>query len=152
MRRWQIEQWVLDPVAVQREVLQDLVTSAQYTEIGRKYNFSKLFSIKEFKKAVPIHEYDDLKPYIQRIMQGEENLLWNTPINWFAKSSGTTSDKSKFIPVSEESLITITWVQRTCSPCTIIFIRIQTCSQAKVLSLAEVILSVSSMQKYSMAT
>ena len=104
MRLWQIEQWVLDPVAVQREVLQDLVTSAQYTEFGRKYNFSKLFSIKEFKKAVPIHEYDDLKPYIHRIMQGEENLLWNTPINWFAKSSGTTSDKSKFIPVSEESL------------------------------------------------
>ena len=104
MRRWQIEQWVLDPVAVQREVLQDLVTSAQYTEFGRRYNFSKLFSIKEFKKAVPIHEYDDIKPYIHRIMQGEENLLWNTPINWFAKSSGTTSDKSKFIPVSEESL------------------------------------------------
>jgi hypothetical protein len=104
MRRWQIEQWVLDPVAVQREVLQHLVTSAQYTEIGRKYNFSKLFSIKEFKQAVPIHEYDDLKPYIQRIMQGEENLLWNTPINWFAKSSGTTSEKSKFIPISEESL------------------------------------------------
>ena len=104
MRRWQIEQWVLDPVAVQREVLQDLVTSAQYTEFGRRYDFSKLFSIKEFKKAVPIHEYDDLKPYIQRIMLGEENLLWNTPINWFAKSSGTTSDKSKFIPVSEESL------------------------------------------------
>lgn len=104
MRLWQIEQWVLDPVAVQREVLQDLVTSAQYTEIGRKYGFSKLFSIKAFKEAVPIHEYDDLKPYIHRIMQGEENLLWNTPINWFAKSSGTTSDKSKFIPVSMESL------------------------------------------------
>jgi len=104
MRRWQIEQWVLDPIAVQREVLQDLVTAAQYTEIGRKYEFSRLFSIREFKKAVPIHEYDDIKPYILRIMQGEENLLWNTPINWFAKSSGTTSDKSKFIPVSEESL------------------------------------------------
>ena len=104
MRLWQIEQWVLDPVAVQREVLQDLVTSAQYTEIGRKYGFSKLFSIKAFKEAVPIHDYDDLKPYIHRIMQGEENLLWNTPINWFAKSSGTTSDKSKFIPVSVESL------------------------------------------------
>lgn len=104
MRRWQIEQWVLDPVAVQREVLQDLVTSAQYTEFGRKYNFSKLFSIKEFKKSVPIHEYDDIKPYINRIMEGEENLLWNTPINWFAKSSGTTNDKSKFIPISEESL------------------------------------------------
>jgi hypothetical protein len=104
LRHWQIEQWIQDPVAVQREVLQHLVTSAQYTEFGRKYNFSRLFSIKEFKKAVPIHEYDDLKPYIQRIMDGEENILWNTPVKWFAKSSGTTSDKSKFIPVSEESL------------------------------------------------
>ncbi|MEO5907820.1 MAG: GH3 auxin-responsive promoter family protein, partial [Ginsengibacter sp.] len=55
-------------------------------------------------KRVPIHEYNDLKPYIQRMMAGEQNILWNTPINWFAKSSGTTSDKSKFIPISEESL------------------------------------------------
>ncbi len=104
LRHWQIEQWVTDPVAIQREVLQHLVTSAQDTEFGAKYNFSRLFSVKEFKKAVPIHEYDDLKPYIQRIMNGEENLLWNTPVKWFAKSSGTTSDKSKFIPISEESL------------------------------------------------
>jgi len=104
LRLGQIEHWINDPVAVQREVLQHLVTSAQYTEFGRKHDFSKLFSIREFKKAVPIHEYDDLKPYIQRIMDGEENILWNTPINWFAKSSGTTSDKSKFIPVSDESL------------------------------------------------
>jgi hypothetical protein len=103
-RFWQIEQWMQNPVAVQREVLQHLVTSAQYTEFGRKYDFSRIFSIREFKKAVPIHEYDDLKPYIQRIMQGEQNILWGTPVNWFAKSSGTTSDKSKFIPVSEESL------------------------------------------------
>jgi len=93
-----------NPVAAQREVLQDLVTSAQYTEFGRKHNFSRLFSIKEFKKQVPIHEYNDLKPYILRMMEGEENILWNTPISWFAKSSGTTSDKSKFIPVSQESL------------------------------------------------
>ncbi len=92
------------PLAAQREVLQDLVTSAQYTEFGRKYNFSKLFSIKAFKETVPIHEYDDLKPYIERIMEGEQNILWNTPMHWFAKSSGTTSDKSKFIPVSQESL------------------------------------------------
>src|SRR6195952_3131400 len=103
-RLWGIEQWIQNPVAVQREILQHLVTSAQYTEFGRKYNFSKIFSLREFKNAVPIHEYDDLKPYIQRIMNGEQNILWNTPVNWFAKSSGTTSDKSKFIPVSEESL------------------------------------------------
>ena len=53
---------------------------------------------------VPIHSYEDMKPYVERMMNGEENILWNTPINWFAKSSGTTSDKSKFIPISEESL------------------------------------------------
>lgn len=91
-------------MAAQREVLQHLVTSAQYTEFGKKYNFSNLFNLKSFKKTVPIHEYNDLKPYIERMMQGQENILWNEPINWFAKSSGTTSDKSKFIPVSDESL------------------------------------------------
>lgn len=104
LRSWRIEAWINHPVSAQREVLQDLVTSAQYTEIGRRYEFSKLFSTRAFKKALPIHEYDDLKPYIERIMAGEQHLLWNTPINWFAKSSGTTSDKSKFIPVSQESL------------------------------------------------
>ena len=91
-------------MAAQREVLQHLVTEAQYTEFGKKYNFSKLFTVREFKKNVPIHEYDDIKPYILRMMNGEENVLWNTPVSWFAQSSGTTSDKSKFIPISEESL------------------------------------------------
>jgi len=105
LRSWRIEAWMQHPISAQREVLQDLVTAGQYTEIGRKYDFSKLFNTKTFKQAVPIHEYEDLKPYIERIMAGEQNILWNTPINWFAKSSGTTSDKSKFIPVSNESLV-----------------------------------------------
>lgn len=104
LRFGRIEQWVKDPVAAQRQVIQHLITSAQYTEFGRKYNFDKLFTIKDFKQSVPIHEYDDLKPYIERLMNGEENILWNTPVNWFAKSSGTTSDKSKFIPITDESL------------------------------------------------
>ncbi len=104
LRYWRIEQWLSNPIIVQREVLQDLVTHGQYTEFGRKYGFNDLFSIRKFKEAVPIHEYEDLKPYIERIMQGEENVLWNTPVSWFAKSSGTTSDKSKFIPITEESL------------------------------------------------
>jgi hypothetical protein len=103
-RLWRIEAWRNNPLDAQREVLQDLVTSAQYTEFGRKYNFSNLFNVRDFKAAVPIHEYDDMKPYIQRIMNGEQNIIWNTPIYWFAKSSGTTSDKSKFIPISDESL------------------------------------------------
>ncbi|MEP6711272.1 MAG: GH3 auxin-responsive promoter family protein [Ferruginibacter sp.] len=104
MRVWRIHNWINHPVAAQREVLQYLVTAAQYTEFGKKYGFSKLFSLKQFKTSVPIHEYDDLKPYVQRMMNGEQNVLWNTPVEWFAKSSGTTSDKSKFIPISEESL------------------------------------------------
>lgn len=104
LRMWRIDSATSHPLEAQREVLQDLVTSAQYTEFGRKYHFSKLFSIKAFKEAVPIHEYEDLKPYIERIMKGEQNILWNTPQHWFAKSSGTTSDKSKFIPISQESL------------------------------------------------
>lgn len=104
MRLWRIQGWKEHPENAQREVLQDLVTSAQYTEFGRKYGFSTLFNIRSYKNAVPIHEYEDLKPYIQRIMDGEQNVLWNTPIHWFAKSSGTTSNKSKFIPVTEESL------------------------------------------------
>ena len=104
MRLWRIEAWKNNPIDAQREVLQDLVTSAQYTEFGRKYNFSNLYSVREFKASIPIHEYNDLKPYIERMMKGEQNILWNTPVYWFAKSSGTTSAKSKFIPVSDESL------------------------------------------------
>lgn len=104
MRLWRIEAWKNNPLDAQREVLQDLVTSAQYTEFGRKYDFSRLFNVHSFKQAVPVHEYEDIKPYIERIMNGEQNILWNTPIYWFAKSSGTTSDKSKFIPISDESL------------------------------------------------
>jgi hypothetical protein len=104
MRLWGVENWISFPISAQRNVLQHLVTQAQYTEFGRKYKFSRLFTIKDFKNRIPIHEYNDLKSYIERMMAGEQNILWNTPIYWFAKSSGTTSDKSKFIPISEESL------------------------------------------------
>ncbi len=104
MRMWRIDNWVNHPVAAQREVLQDLITAGQYTAFGKQYGFSHLFTVKDFKKRVPIQDYDDMRPYIMRMMEGEDNVLWNTPVTWFAKSSGTTSDKSKFIPISEESL------------------------------------------------
>jgi len=104
MRSWRIDAWRDNPMNAQRDVLQELVTAAQYTAFGRQYQFSSLFNIRSFKEAVPVHEYEDLKPYIDRIMQGEQNVLWDTPISWFAKSSGTTSDRSKFIPISQESL------------------------------------------------
>lgn len=104
LRQGRIDAWVNEPIAAQREVLQDLITHGQYTEFGRKYGLKEIFTIRNFKQTVPIHEYEDLKPYIERLMGGEEQLLWNTPVSWFAKSSGTTSDKSKFIPITEESL------------------------------------------------
>jgi hypothetical protein len=103
-RLWSIEKWMSDAASNQFDVWQDLFAAGQYTEFGRMYNFSHIQSLEDFKNTVPIQEYDSLKPFIERMMKGEENILWNTPISWFAKSSGTTSDKSKFIPVSEESL------------------------------------------------
>jgi hypothetical protein len=103
-RLWSIEKWVSDAASNQFDVWQDLLAAGQYTAFGRAYHFSQIQSLEEFKRTVPIQDYDSLKPYIDRMMKGEENILWNTPISWFAKSSGTTSDKSKFIPVSEESL------------------------------------------------
>src|SRR6478609_2414819 len=104
LRYSRIEEWMNDPVTAQREILQDLVTHGQHTDFGRKYNLKSLFTIKAFKAHVPIHEYEDIKPWIGELMNGEQNQLWDSPVNWFAKSSGTTSDKSKFIPVTEESL------------------------------------------------
>jgi len=104
MRFWRIANWKNNPIAAQRHVLQHLITAAQYTEFGKKYNFTRLFTVKEFKAKVPIQDYESLKPYINRMMEGEENVLWNEPVNWFAKSSGTTNDKSKYIPISNESL------------------------------------------------
>ena len=71
---------------------------------GIQHKFNKIKNSKDFAKHIPIQTYESLKPYIDRILKGEQNVLWPSPINWFAKSSGTTADKSKFIPVSNEAL------------------------------------------------
>lgn len=99
-----IDNFVLNPIDTQQQVFNDLISSAQYTIFGKKYQFPSINNIADFKSAVPIHEYDDLKPYIYRNLEGEQQVLWSEPINWFAKSSGTTSDKSKFIPISKSAL------------------------------------------------
>ena len=104
LRYNRIHNWINHPAKAQREVLQSLITDAQYTVFGKQYNFAKMFTVKEFKERVPLSDYEQMSPYIERMMKGEENVLWNTPVNWFAKSSGTSNDRSKFIPVSEESL------------------------------------------------
>jgi len=92
------------PFDVQRETMFRLVETARDTEFGKKYGFQDINSIEDFQKQVPLSTYDEAKEYINRLRDGEMNLLWPGEIKWFAKSSGTTSDKSKFIPVSTESL------------------------------------------------
>ncbi len=100
----QIELFVKYPHEVQLDWFRKLIHAARYTEFGRMYDFNSISSIQQFKERVPIRNYDSLKPFIDRVRSGEQNVLWNSPIRWFAKSSGTTSGKSKYIPVSEESL------------------------------------------------
>ncbi|NCX96543.1 MAG: hypothetical protein EBX41_09075, partial [Chitinophagia bacterium] len=104
LRQSAIDNFMHNPVDTQLQVFHNLIGTAQFTEYGKKYNFEKINTIADFQKNVPVHDYETLKPYIQRILEGAQNILWPSPIKWFAKSSGTTSDKSKFIPVSKESL------------------------------------------------
>ncbi len=92
------------PNEVQLELLHVLLESAKNTEIGKTYDFSSIYNYETFKERVPIRSYEDYESMIERSRLGEHNIFWPTPIKWFAKSSGTTSAKSKFIPVSQESL------------------------------------------------
>jgi len=103
-RLYQIDLFKKFPFDVQRETLIKLVDKAKNTVYGKQYDFSSIKSIEEFQQRVPIKDYDGLKPYIERLLKGEQNILWPSEIRWFAKSSGTTNDKSKFIPVSREAL------------------------------------------------
>ncbi|MDP2423523.1 MAG: GH3 auxin-responsive promoter family protein [Bacteroidales bacterium] len=100
----QIELFMRYPHEVQMECFKSLINQAENTEWGKNYNFSSIKTPIDFKNRVPLSHYEDLKPYIERMRLGEQNILWPTDIRWFAKSSGTTSDKSKFIPVSREAL------------------------------------------------
>ena len=92
------------PIDVQKELLFKLLQKAKHTEIGNTFGFANIKSYKEFTEKVPIQQYESIEPLIQRARKGEQNIFWPTPIKWFAKSSGTTNAKSKFIPVSDEAL------------------------------------------------
>lgn len=92
------------PLEVQREVLGKLINTAKNTEFGKKYDFASIKTFRDFHERVPLNTYDTLYPYIERIMKGEQQILWPSEIKWFAKSSGTTGKRSKFIPVSHEAL------------------------------------------------
>lgn len=100
----QIELFIKYPNDVQDELLKKLLQAARQTEFGRRYDFSTISSYKQFRDRVPIHTYEQMFPYIERLMRGEQNILWPSEIKWFSKSSGTTNARSKFIPVSQEAL------------------------------------------------
>ena len=100
----QIELFIKYPHEVQQEVLQDLLRVSEQTEIGLSYQFNSITNYEVFKSRVPLVAYEDIATDINRSRKGEANIFWPTPIKWFAKSSGTTDSKSKFIPVSVEAL------------------------------------------------
>ncbi|MFN8888925.1 MAG: GH3 auxin-responsive promoter family protein, partial [Cyclobacteriaceae bacterium] len=100
----QMELFMKYPYEVQDEVLKKLIGAARYTEFGQRYAFDDLINYEDFKKRIPVHTYEQLFPYIERLMRGEQNILWPSEVKWFAKSSGTTNARSKFIPVTSEAL------------------------------------------------
>jgi hypothetical protein len=100
----QIELFIKYPNEVQNELLFSLLKQAKDTQIGRQYDFTSIKSYKDFSDRIPVVNYEAFQPLIERSRNGEQNIFWPTPIKWFAKSSGTTNAKSKFIPVSTESL------------------------------------------------
>lgn len=100
----QMELFMKYPHEVQDEVLKKLLNMGKYTEYGKKYGFDEIRDGAGYKLRVPVNTYEEIFPYISRTMRGEQNVLWPTEVRWFAKSSGTTNARSKFIPVSPEAL------------------------------------------------
>ncbi len=92
------------PIDVQQELLMSFIALAKHTEFGKKHQFSKIKNYSDFVTKVPVQKYESIEPLIERCRKGEQNLFWPTKIKWFAKSSGTTNAKSKFIPVSDEAI------------------------------------------------
>ncbi|WP_235298566.1 GH3 auxin-responsive promoter family protein [Portibacter marinus] len=104
-RRYQsVQHFMEHPIQTQLRTFNYLIGKASNTEWGKKHQYSSINSRIEFRNKVPLNEYDDLEPYILRMMNGSFNILWPGFVNWYAKSSGTTSSKSKFIPVPKENL------------------------------------------------
>ena len=103
-RYHQIELFLKYPADVQDELLRQLIYVAKHTEIGKKYGFDSIPDYATFASRVPIVNFEGVAELIEKTRRGEQNLFWPSPIKWFAKSSGTTNAKSKFIPVSSEAL------------------------------------------------
>ena len=97
------QKWVQNPIETQRKVFQNLIASADFTQFGNDHNFSKIKNFEDFAKQVPIRDYEELRPYIDRVVKGEQDILWKGTPLYFAKTSGTTSG-AKYIPLTKESM------------------------------------------------
>lgn len=100
----QIELFLKYPNEVQEELLMNLIRASENTIVGQKYDYASVNSYATFAERVPVSTYEEMQPLLERTRKGEQNVFWETPVKWFAKSSGTTNAKSKFIPVSPEAL------------------------------------------------
>ncbi|SDG75807.1 GH3 auxin-responsive promoter family protein [Winogradskyella thalassocola] len=100
-----IKKWSSRPVETQQKVFENLISEAKHTAFGKDHNFAGITSYKEFQNNVPIRDYEDLKPYVERVVAGEEDILWKGKPIYFAKTSGTTSG-AKYIPITKESMPT----------------------------------------------
>ncbi|KAA6347736.1 hypothetical protein EZS27_004826 [termite gut metagenome] len=104
LRLNEIDKYATHAGEIQQKVLFHLIEKAKKTEWGIKYDYKSVRNYENYKNRVPVQTYDDIKPYVDRLLTGERGVLWPSEIRWFAKSSGTTNDKSKFLPVSQEAL------------------------------------------------
>ena len=103
-RLGQIEKFKQEPHSVQRTTLVELLEAAKHTEFGKTHHFEKIKSYEDFDKRVPLFDYESFTPYLEKNIKGRQQVFWPSDIKWFAKSSGTTAGRSKYIPVSDESL------------------------------------------------
>lgn len=103
-RQKALDAYATRAVALQDAVLRRLLSEAAGTEWGRAHQYAGIRSYEDYRRLVPVQTYDDVKPYIERMRHGESDVLWKGQVRWYAKSSGTTNDKSKFIPVSPDGL------------------------------------------------
>ena len=97
--------WALNPIETQRNVFQNLMASAKETQFGKDHNSSAIKNFEDFAKQVPIRDYEEMRPYMDKVVKGEENILWKGKPIYFAKTSGTTSG-AKYIPLTKESMPT----------------------------------------------
>lgn len=100
-----IDKWAAKPIATQERVFQNLISTAKVTEFGKAHNFANINSYEDFAKHVPVRDYEQLREYVDKVVSGEENILWPGKPLYFAKTSGTTSG-AKYIPITKESMPT----------------------------------------------